>query len=216
MIETESTLRYKLASFRPRKSWVRRWARRAAVAAVFVDRKPSGDDPGGVSLLFMKRATREGDPWSGDMSFPGGRTDPEDPNNFMTAVRELSEETGLDILAEGGEVISRLSDVQARGFRWGKRPFVVTPYLFWLDHEPENLQIEPSEVETLVWIPLEFFMDPKNRGDMVWQRGNLSIPLPCYDYGRFRVWGLTLRMIDELTAFLGRNERAGGTAVEDV
>lgn len=206
IFETEASLRQKLAGFRPKKSWVRRWARRAAVTAVVVDRAPNGDDEGGLSLLFMKRATREGDPWSGDMSFPGGRTDPIDVNNFATGIRELAEETGLDILASGGEVIGRLSDVQARGFRWGKRPFVVTPYLFWLDHEPAEWAIDEREVETLVWIPLAFFMDPANRGKMVWQRGNVSIPLPCYDYGRYRVWGLTLRMIDELTAFLGRHE----------
>ena len=199
MISTEAVLRHKLSQFQEKRFWLRRWSTRATVTAVVVDRPQTADYEGGLSLLFMKRATREGDPWSGDMSFPGGRTDPQDKNNFATGIRELHEETGLDILAAGGEVIGRLSDVRARGWRWGKRPFVVTPYLFWLEHEPTEWQIDPKEVDTLVWIPLSFFTDPANRGEMVWHRKkNIAVNLPCYDYGPYRVWGLTLRMIDEL------------------
>ena len=46
-------------------------------------------------LLYIKRARRSGDPWSGHVSFPGGRGEPGDANVFATAGRELLEETGL-------------------------------------------------------------------------------------------------------------------------
>jgi hypothetical protein len=35
---------------------------------------------------------------------------------------------------------------------------------------------------------------------MTWQRGKISLNLPCYHYEGRRIWGLTLKMLDE---FLG-------------
>ena len=57
------------AEFEPR-------AGRAAVAIMVRE----GSDA--TEMLMIRRATREGDPWSGHMGFPGGRRDPEDASNF--------------------------------------------------------------------------------------------------------------------------------------
>ena len=46
---------------------------------------------GELSLLFIERALREGDPWSGHMAFPGGRRDRADPDLAATAAREARE-----------------------------------------------------------------------------------------------------------------------------
>ncbi|HVP46454.1 MAG TPA: NUDIX domain-containing protein [Bryobacteraceae bacterium] len=49
------------------------------------------------SVLLIRRAERENDPWSGHWSFPGGRREPEDPDLLCTALRELNEESGIHL-----------------------------------------------------------------------------------------------------------------------
>ena len=64
----------------------------AAVALVLVPRAPDDAD-----LLLIRRATREGDPWSGQIGLPGGRLSPEDASLEDAAMRETFEETGLKV-----------------------------------------------------------------------------------------------------------------------
>src|SRR5436190_24050571 len=65
-------------------------ARPAAVSLVLVE----GAE--GAELLFIKRAERAGDPWSGQIAFPGGRRQASDAALVDTARRESKEEVGLD------------------------------------------------------------------------------------------------------------------------
>jgi len=71
-----------LAEHRPRRKLVRRILARSAVGLYLSDHLP-----GGLSVLMIKRADREGDPWSGHMAFPGGRKDRGDSNTLVTAKR---------------------------------------------------------------------------------------------------------------------------------
>src|ERR1017187_10973735 len=60
-----------------------------AAVAIVLARSPE------ESILLIRRAERQGDPWSGHWSFPGGRRDPQDPDLLHTALRELDEECGI-------------------------------------------------------------------------------------------------------------------------
>src|SRR5262245_5919302 len=73
----------------------------AAVSLVFL---AQGGGP--AELLFIERALREGDPWSGHMAFPGGRRDRADADLVATSLRETREEVGLEL----GRPIARLDD----------------------------------------------------------------------------------------------------------
>ena len=109
-----------LSHLRPHKIPFRRRFARASVALIF-----RSTENGGKELLFIQRARREGDPWSGDMAFPGGRLQPEDASARAAAERETLEETGMD-LRRHGRFLTRLSDLVTRHHsRW--RPMVVTP-----------------------------------------------------------------------------------------
>ena len=178
-----------LKSSRMKRRWWRRWVKRSAVALVLRER----DDQ--LDVLMIKRAEREGDPWSGHMAFPGGRMDPDDITGIRTAYRETLEELNIDV-EKAGHCIGRLSDLVSRPHS-GRRPMVVSPYVFHL-HTPVTPQPKHDEVAEALWVPLSFIADHRNRERMEWRRGRLALDLPCYFYGGRRIWGMSLAMLDEL------------------
>lgn len=160
---------------------------RAAVAAIF---RRGGR---GAELLLIQRAQREGDPWSGQMAFPGGRTDPHDPTPVATAVRETREEIGLELddkhavgtLAEldGGRATNRLVLVSAHGF-WleGQRPLLTTNH----------------EVADVVWTPLTDLIDRNRHIDYYYPPASTTFPGIQLDDENQVLWGLTLRFVSSL------------------
>lgn len=162
--------------------------KRSAVAMILQVRD------GELHILMIKRAEREGDPWSGHMAFPGGRMDATDANGYAVAVRETEEEIGL-VLGAQDKCIGRLSDLSARPQR-GMFGMVVTPFVFRLERE---VTFTPNyEVAEVVWVPLEFLMDEDNRKEMTWRYKGAAIPVPCYWYQGRCIWGLSLMMLGEL------------------
>lgn len=63
---------------------------------------------GEPEVLFIKRASRVGDRWTGHVAFPGGRRDPEDADDFAAAVRETSEEVGIDLSPRNAIAVGNL------------------------------------------------------------------------------------------------------------
>ena len=178
----------RLADHSPgRKRW-RRLMKRSAVALILQVRA------GELHILMIKRAEREGDPWSGHMAFPGGRMEKADAHGYAVAVRETEEEVGL-ALGPQDRCIGRLSDINARPHK-GAFGMAVSPFVFRLERE---VVFTPNyEVAEVVWVPLEFLLDTDNREQMLWQYRGMEIPMPCYFYGKRRIWGLSLMMLDEL------------------
>lgn len=182
-----------LRRFRPRKRWWRRWVKRSAVAIIL------RDDREGPEVLMIRRAEREGDPWSGHMGFPGGRMETDDEHGRATAQRETEEEIGVD-LDDAGHCIGRLSDIISRP-HYGRRPMVITPYVFAVHVMPPVRT--NHEVEEVVWVPLAFLTDPGKREKMQWKyRGLLPMTLPCYFYKGCQIWGLSLVMLDEMLGLM--------------
>ena len=66
-----------------------------------------------LELLLIKRAKSVRDPWSGHVALPGGRRDPSDSILMETAIRETSEETGVD-LATRGRHLGRLTELSPK------------------------------------------------------------------------------------------------------
>ena len=151
-----------------------------------------------ISVLMIRRAEREGDPWSGHMAFPGGRSEHADPDSLATARRETLEEIGLDLEAHC-DCLGRLSDLLTRpGIRGGS--MCITPYLFALESAvPFSQNVEVDEIHR---IPLAFLADRGNRQRMRWRPNGVAIDLPCYFYADRRIWGLSLMMLDELVEVL--------------
>lgn len=177
-----------IRSLRPQKIPFRRRLARASVALIY--RK---DKTGGLELLFIQRARREGDPWSGHMAFPGGRMQAEDASPRAAAERETLEETGIN-LTQHGRFEARLSDLITRQHsRW--RPMVVTPYLYqWQGPEAVTLN---HEVARMVWIPLDYLAAKENQGKLPWRTPLGTLNMPCCRYHDYCIWGLSYSMLQE-------------------
>ena len=167
--------------------------RQAAVAIILRPDVAGGE---GSDVLFIKRAEKAGDPWSGHMAFPGGRVDPEDASPLAAAVREAHEEIDLD-LGAWGEHLGRLSHLMARSHA-RIMPMVITPHVFTLRQTPP-LTPDPREIQEALWIPLAWLADPENRSTHT-LRHVAGIPSrwPCLRYEGRVIWGLTFSMLSEL------------------
>lgn len=167
--------------------------RKAAIAAIFREHAE------GPQLLFILRAEHPRDPWSGHMAFPGGRVDPGDADPFAAAIRETREETGLDLDSQA-RLLGRLSEVRTH-LRVRSAPLSVVPFAFALA-QPSDLSIN-HEVQEAMWVPLSFLLDRGNRSIMLWTRDAAPLPMPCYRFDGRVIWGLTLRVVDELLELIG-------------
>ena len=162
--------------------------RKAAVAAVLSDGR------GDVELLFIRRAEHPRDPWSGHMGLPGGRVDPGDASPLAAALRETREEVGLD-LAIHGRPLGRLSEVRTH-LPLGSVPHSVVPFVFAVEGRPALTPNE--EVQEALWIPLSVLGRKESRSRFTWVREGLPLPMPCVRWEGRVIWGLTLKVVDEL------------------
>ncbi len=176
--------------------------RHAAVAALFAP-APAGNDgvePGEPELLFIRRAEVDGDPWSGHVAFPGGRMDPEDEGPLGTALREVHEEVGL-ALHDRARVLGELSG-QLTLPQLG-RQMVVHPYVLALPERP-TLTLQEIEVARALWVPWRHLVDGEGLGTMTWRWKGRELELPCRRLQGECLWGMTLRMVEDLLLVWGR------------
>lgn len=161
--------------------------RHAVVAALLREGR------GGVEVLLIQRAEHELDPWSGHMALPGGHGDPTDASLVATAVREISEEVGLD-LERHAELLGRLPEVQAR-----PRPIQIFPLVFALAPGPEPVP-NPREVQRVVWARLDHLRAPAARTGYEITVRQQRHRFPAFDVEGYTVWGLTYRILLDLLA----------------
>jgi len=164
----------------------------AAVALVL--HQPEG---GETELLFIERAHREGDPWSGHMAFPGGRRDAADVDLEATAGREKREEVGLSLPGPIGSLDHFNGSGNPR-----VPPLLVAPYVYELAGRPE---LDTNhEVESTVWVPISWILDSKSWMAYEFERENVRMAYPAFEYEGYVVWGLTYRILRSFFAVLGR------------
>jgi 8-oxo-dGTP pyrophosphatase MutT (NUDIX family) len=188
MVLSETNLRARLAVLQPWHVPADERTRYAAVAAVL----RYGSEP---EVLLIRRTEAPGDPWSGQMAFPGGRREAGDPDLVATAIRETEEEVGVD-LSRGAELLGRLDDVQATA-RARRLNMVIVPHVFVL-REPVTLRLSSSEVDEALWAPLGPMLRGETATTRAWEYAGHRLNLPGYQVGPHIVWGLTYRMVQLL------------------
>ena len=163
----------------------------AAVAVILHD----GDD--GLETLFIHRAVRAGDTWSGQIAFPGGRREPTDPDLLATALRETREEIGVDL--SRAERLGVLDDLYPR--TPVLPPVVVRPFVFALTAQP-TIVINP-EVQAAFWVPFRALQAPGVRGTITVDHPGISRQaLPAYTIGGRTIWGMSERILTPLISLV--------------
>jgi len=146
-----------------------------------------------LQVLFTQRTLAVKD-HRGQIAFPGGVRDPEDPNLLGTALRESEEEIGLDPGAV--EVLGALPQVDTI------TGYCITPFVGLIPH-PYEFRPNPREVKRLLTLALAEFFPPErwSSGPYVFQGRTTRV---CYWHnGQEVVWGATARILLNLLAHLG-------------
>jgi 8-oxo-dGTP pyrophosphatase MutT (NUDIX family) len=141
----------------------------------------------------MRRAERDGDPWSGHMALPGGHAHPDDTDLLHTARRETLEEVGIDLV--NAELLGRLDDVSPMR----SSEIVVRPYVFFTRGVGEPQLSE--EVAEMLWVSLDQLATGEwKQPAEVTVRGD-SFTVPAFVIESRVVWGMTYHLLER---FLGQ------------
>lgn len=178
-----------LQRYDPVRHPVGKTTRRAAVAAILKQ------TDGHTEALFILRAPRDGDPWSGQMAFPGGHVETYDASSCDAAIRETQEEIGLDLRAHG-RYLGALNEVKANP-RGRNIEMVVSPHVFVLENP--KVSFSPNyEVAEVLWGSLNDMYHGHSVTETQFAMQNEVQTFPGYDVGGQVVWGLTMRMVDDV------------------
>jgi 8-oxo-dGTP pyrophosphatase MutT (NUDIX family) len=155
------------------------------------------DEAADARVVLTERVTRDGH-HSGEVSFPGGRAEPEDTDLAATALREAAEEVALDAAAAGVHVIGELER-----FWIPVSNYEVTPILALAERRP-FLVASPDEVAGIVTPRVADFL-PNAPFEIV-ERTIRGWPLRygAYQVEELSVWGATARILSQLGAVLAR------------
>ena len=142
---------------------------------------PVWRDEGRVEMALTLR-TRTLSSHRGQISFPGGRRDPEDASIVATALRETEEELGIP--ADDVRIELRLDDA------WSIQRYVVAPHVGWLPQRPEFVP-SPAEIERIIVADVETLMAPERHRIERVHQGGVGFDVHYFEYEGDTIWGLT-------------------------
>jgi 8-oxo-dGTP pyrophosphatase MutT (NUDIX family) len=162
---------------------------KAAVLLPLLQRVSSHEGP---ALLFTRR-TESLARHSGQVSFPGGRSEPHDLSPIETALRETFEETGI---APGFVSVAGYLDRYLTGTGFDIQPVV--------GFVAEGFALTPDagEVAAVFEVPLAFLLDPANRRREQRMLGGRERRFYAFRYEGHEIWGATAAIIVNLAEHL--------------
>ena len=159
-------------------------------AAVLFSIIPHTNKP--YELILIHRSNK-GTRHRGEMSFPGGKFEPEEDKNLKdTALRETEEEIGVP--RNQVIIIGCLDDFPTTS------KFIVTPYLGLIDKN-QKLQRDEREVQKILKVPIEFFINKTNFAEQEFSVADEKFPVFYYNYFNeengqiYTIWGATAFLI---------------------
>ncbi len=144
----------------------------------------------------MERAVRAGDPWSGQVSLPGGRYEEHDASLLETALRELREEAGVEVVP--AQVLGELDELRPRIAALPS--VIVRPYVAAVTERP--LLTPNDEAAALFWVPVDTLRDPARRVQRSVEARGLRMKVEGIDLDGRLLWGMTERILAGLLPLL--------------
>jgi len=155
-----------------------------SVIALFVFNKE-------VELVFIQKADVKGYAWANQMAFPGGHKDKTDLSTKDTALRELTEEMGIN--RNNVEVIGSLGHFQTINSK-----DIEAWVGIW--NQKESINYDRSEISRVFHIPLKYLIDlHKNKG---FHRQVPNAMQLTYPYEDIQIWGATAKILFHLIEIL--------------
>ncbi len=165
--------------------------------------KPAGvlvgivNRPAGPTVLLTQR-TAHLKKHAGQISFPGGGWEEQDPHLEATALRETEEEIGLH--PRHIEVLGQLSLYET------STAYSVTPVVAWIE-PPFQLTADPFEVAEVFEVPLDWIMDRTNHTQESRVRDGRRRHYYVLPYQNRFIWGATAGMLVNLVDVLTDEQR---------
>lgn len=144
-----------------------------AAVALIIDEKGN--------ILIERRSDELDDPWSGQFAFPGGHFDEKDKDLFDTVIREVKEETGLELQRD--RILGYFGPFSPRN----KLDLFVYVFIYIANNdEREKKLVQSMETNFLGWIPLREIIEGKmETGDDIYFKINNGI-----------IWGMSARVLN--------------------
>lgn len=146
-------------------------------------------DPENPEVILTERAGHL-DRHAGEVAFPGGKWELDDKDLLQTALRETQEEIAL--APELVRPVATLPDGSTK-----TRVMKITPFVGLVEELPP-LQPELSEIASIFLAPLKHFTEINNYKYFDVDIGGKRFAFPYTNYGEYRIWGFTLRVLNQL------------------
>ena len=160
---------------------------------------------GELHIVFMRRTAKhpDKDRHAGQISFPGGKYEPEDGSHDRAALREAHEEVGVP--PEAVQLLGRLSELYIP-----ISDFMVYPFVGYAAERPDFVP-EVEEVAEIIEVPISVLLDDDNRKVKTIELANgmRMKDTPYFDMNGYTLWGATSMMMSELVAVLQEVVSAG-------
>jgi len=146
-------------------------------------------------VLLMERAKRDGDPWSGHISLPGGGYHETDGDLCVTAMRETREEVGIELAQHRyAGALPALHPLSS-----GPAGVEVTPHVFVVEGVVP-VPVLGAEAAGTFWFPLDRALAGEFDAEYEFVRAGTTMRFPSWRYENHTIWGLTWRILTELAA----------------
>jgi 8-oxo-dGTP pyrophosphatase MutT (NUDIX family) len=187
-MELREKIKKVLSERRRRTVFTDRWIRAAVLVPLF--------KKGGRPYVLLTKRTERVKHHKGQISFPGGVVDEGDEDMEATALRETFEEIGLP--RENTEILGTLDDAFTV-----TSGYLITPVVAEIPH-PYPFSINEEEIEELIEIPLDAFLDQARWTTEMRSNGPKRVLSYNFEYEGRIIWGATARIMRQfLDALFG-------------
>ncbi len=150
--------------------------------------------PGGDLYVVLTRRTDGLPAHAGQISFPGGGSEPGDESISFTALREACEEVG--VCSDDIRILGPLSPLYVP-----PSDFCIHPFVAYLPYRP-IFRPQPAEVANILEVPLDLFVDEANVVVEDWLMAGQTLRVPYFNVQGYKVWGATAIVLGEFVTMV--------------